>query len=118
MVAMTHRGEVWVANLNPNRGTEIGKIRPVVILQSDELSELVTDPIVVLPTTSQVRPGLRRLRISLPARDRLLRDCQVMVDQPRTLDRRRLGEGPLTRLTDDEMAAVERSLLAVIGIPS
>ena len=31
------RGEVWLGNLNPNRGQEIGKIRPVVILQADFL---------------------------------------------------------------------------------
>ena len=32
------RGEIWLGNLNPNRGNEIGKIRPVLILQADFLS--------------------------------------------------------------------------------
>jgi len=35
MVAMIRRGEIWVANLNPNKGGEIGKVRPVVVLQED-----------------------------------------------------------------------------------
>jgi len=39
-----------------------------------------------------------------------------MPEQPRTLDRRRLIEGPLTRLTEDEMRSVERSLVAVLGM--
>jgi mRNA interferase MazF len=39
-----------------------------------------------------------------------------MVDQVRTLDRRRIGEGPLTQLTDLEMAAVERALAGVLGL--
>jgi hypothetical protein len=39
-----------------------------------------------------------------------------MTEQPRTLDRKRLIEGPLTRLTDDELRRVERSLEAVLGI--
>jgi mRNA interferase MazF len=39
-----------------------------------------------------------------------------MVDQPRTLDRRRFGTGPLTTLTNEEMASVERGLLAVMGV--
>lgn len=47
---------------------------------------------------------------------RLLKDCQVVVDQPRALDRTRLGEGPLTRLTNDEMAQVEASVKAVLDL--
>lgn len=39
-----------------------------------------------------------------------------MVDQPRTLDRGRLGPEPLTELTAGEMSKVEESLLAVMGI--
>jgi mRNA interferase MazF len=113
---MMRRGEVWVGNLNPNRGAEVGKVRPVVVMQRDDLSEVVSDTVVVLPMTAQLRRGFRRIRVTIPARDRLLRDCQVMVDQPRTLDRRRFGEGPLTKLTAEEMAAVERSLLAVVGV--
>ena len=113
---MIQRGEIWVANLNPNRGAEVGKVRPVLVIQSDRLSEAVTQTVVVLPVTAQVRPGLRRIRVTIPARDRLRRDCQIMIDQPRTLDRRRLGEGPLAKLTPEELLAVERSLLAVMGV--
>jgi mRNA-degrading endonuclease toxin of MazEF toxin-antitoxin module len=39
-----------------------------------------------------------------------------MPEQPRSLDRKRLIEGPLTRLTADEMERVERSLRAVLGL--
>ena len=40
----------------------------------------------------------------------------MIVEQPRILDRARLGEGPLTELSDAEMARVEESLLAVPGV--
>jgi mRNA interferase MazF len=110
------RGEVWVANLNPNRGAEVGKVRPVVVVQADVLSSAVSNTIVVLPLTSQMRRDVRHLRITLPARERLRQECQVMVDQPRTLDRGRIGEGPLTRLTDEEMTAVERVLKVVLEL--
>jgi mRNA interferase MazF len=52
----------------------------------------------------------------MPARDRLLRDCYAMAEQPRALDRARLGEGPLTTLTPDELIRLERALLAVMGL--
>lgn len=110
------RGEVWTANLNPSRGREIGKIRPVLIIQSDELGGDVTPMVVVLPMTTQVYPNFKVWRITIPARDRLLKPCQIVVDQPRTVDRSRLGEGPLTTLTPEELAAVERSLRGLLAM--
>lgn len=110
------RGEVWVGNLNPTRGAEAGKVRPVLIVQADLLTAQGQPTVVVLPLTTQVRPEKEPLQVTLPARDRLQRTCQVVVEQPRTLDRRRLVDGPLTRLTAAEMNAVERSLLAVLGL--
>jgi mRNA interferase MazF len=113
---MMRRGEVWVANLNPPRGREIGKVRPVLIMQSDELTAATTPMVVCLPLTSQIFPSFRRWRVTLPARDRLLKPCQVITDQPRAIDRTRIGEGPLTALTEEEMAEVERGLRAVLGM--
>ncbi len=110
------RCEVWVANLNPSRGREVSKIRPVLIMQDDELTAAGTPMIVILPLTTRVYTSFNKWRITIPARDRLLKDCQVIVDQPRALDRVRIGEGPLTRLTEPEMADVERSLSVIFGL--
>lgn len=55
------------------------------------------------------------LRVPIPARDRLLRECWAMAEQPRALDSNRIGEGPLTRLSADEMAALEQALRAGLG---
>jgi mRNA interferase MazF len=110
------RGEVWVGNLNPNRGAETGKIRPVLIVQADFLTQQGSATVVVLPLTTQVRPSKEPLHVTIPARDRLRESCQVMPEQPRTLDRARLVDGPLTALTTDEMAKVEKSLLAVLAM--
>lgn len=111
------RGEVWIANLNPPRGREAGKIRPVLIMQADELTSANTPLIIVLPLTTQVYPRFKLWRVSIEARDRLKQDCQIIIDQPRALDRERFGDGPLTALTTEEMKTVERSLRAVLGMP-
>jgi mRNA interferase MazF len=71
---------------------------------------------VILPLSTQVYPVFKRWRVTINARGRLLKPCQVVTDQPRTLDRDRFGEGPLTTLTTEEMAAVEKGLLAVMGM--
>ena len=110
------RGEVWVANLNPSRGREIGKVRPVLVIQGDALVEAGSPTIVVLPLTTRIQPTLKLLRIALPARDRLQQACQVIVDQPRTVARHRFGDGPLTRLTATEMDAVDRGLRVALGL--
>ncbi len=110
------RGEIWVGNLNPNRGAEVGKLRPVLIMQADFLTDQGEPTIVVLPLTTQVRASKEPLHVTISARDRLVRTCQVMPEQPRTLDRNRLADGPLTRVTSEEMRAVEKSLMAVLGM--
>ena len=110
------RGEIWVANLNPNRGQEIGKVRPVLVVQGDWLTDAQTRTVVVLPMTSDVRREVQPLRVTVVARGRLQADSQVVVEQPRTLDRDRIGDGPLTELTAAEMSQVEESLLAVLGV--
>ena len=110
------RGEVWVANLNPNKGTEVGKIRPVVILQENRLIAAGLRTIIIVPLTSQLRQGLEPLRVAIRARDRLAQDCHVMLEQIRTIDRMRIGDGPLTKLTSEEMKALEKGMRGVLGM--
>lgn len=110
------RGEIWIANLNPNKGAEIGKIRPVVVIQDDRLIQTDLPTVLVVPLTTQFRPTFAPMRVQLTPRDRLVKACYVMVEHARALDRDRFGEGPLATLTTEEMAAVEKSLRAVMGM--
>jgi mRNA interferase MazF len=110
------RGEIWVANLNPPRGREVSKIRPVLIIQANELINAGTPMVIVLPLTTQVRPEFKLLRVAIAARGQLKQASQVLLDQPRALDRARLGDGPLTTLTAAEMAAVEHGLKIALGM--
>jgi len=110
------RGEIWVANLNPGRGREVSKIRPVLVIQDDALTAAGTPMVVILPLTTRVYPGYKRWRITIEPRDRLLKSCQVVVDRPRALDLDRFGDGPLTSLTAQEMSEVEKSLKGVLGL--
>ena len=71
---------------------------------------------MVLLLTSQIRRDAEPLRITIRARGGLRVDSQVIIDQPRTLDRGRLGEGPLTELSVSEMKDVELNLRAVLGL--
>ena len=110
------RGQVWVANLNPDRGAEAGKIRPVLIIQGDWLSEAQSRTVVVLPLTTGVRPETEPLRVRIRSRDGLREDSHVLVEQPPYARSRKDWRRPLTELSADEIRQVEQSLLAVLGI--
>lgn len=84
------RGVLYLADLNPRRGTEPGKVRPVLVIQTDLLNEVGHPSTWVLPCTTRLA-GENLLRVSLPrgmAGNR--QDCEVMVDQSRAIDNRRL----------------------------
>ena len=89
---------IYVADLNPRLGTEPGKIRPVVVVQTDMLNH--THPsTIVLPVTSNVIPGTSILRVHLPKEEtNLNKDSDIIIDQIRTIDNRRfikhIGELP------------------------
>ena len=87
---------VYLADLNPRMGTEAGKIRPVVVVQTDLLNG--THPsTIICPVTSKVAKEAQILRVHLSKGTSGLReDSDVLVDQIRAIDnrrfRRRLGQ--------------------------
>lgn len=84
------RGVVYLADLNPRLGTEPGKVRPVVVIQTDLLNDAGHPSTWVLPCTTRLS-GENLLRVVLPrgiAGNR--QECEVMVDQSRAIDNRRL----------------------------
>ena len=85
------RGEIWLADLNPSKGTQPGKIRPVLVLQSDLLNETHKSTIV-LPITSQVMKGIEYLRVHLkPSKaNGLENDSDILIDQMVAIDNKRL----------------------------
>ncbi len=109
------RGEIWVAHLEPRRGAEVGKARPVLIVQEDRLTDAGMPTVLVVPLTTQLWSEFEPIRSRIGARDALREDCHAMVEHVRSLDRGRLQQGPLATATREEMEAVERSLRVVLG---
>jgi mRNA interferase MazF len=113
---MIRRGEVWLANLNPPHGTEPGKTRPVLIVQSQALLDAGHPSTYVIPLTTQLTQDAEPLRIRVPAVDRLQRDSDLLMDQLRAIDNGRLVGGPLTRLPASTMRDIGRALRELVGI--
>jgi len=81
--------DIWVADLEPQRGTETGKIRPVLIVQTNLLEDHPST--IVCPITTHVTPESDILRVHIKKGIANLKsDSDVMIDQIRAIDNRRL----------------------------
>jgi len=104
---------IYMADLNPGMGAEPGKVRPVVVVQTDLLNGIHPST-VVCPLTTRVRRQARFLRVHLAAGEAGLNEASdVMVDQVRAIDNRRLIRelGTITRRSRTRLASNLRILL-------
>jgi mRNA interferase MazF len=107
------RGEIYTAAA---RGPYTGKPRPVVILQDDRFD--ATASITVCPfTTNPTEAPLIRLPLDPSEENGLDQSSQIMVDKVTTVPRSSLGER-LGSLRDDELIALNRSLIVFLGLVS
>ena len=109
------RGEFRLANFNPAKGTEPGKIRPCLIIQSDLLNDANHPSTTVIPLTSRIVDNAVPLRFRISPRNDLQSDSEIMLDQIRSIDNRRISNEVLTVLTRQELAEVEEYLRIVLG---
>ena len=115
---MRKRGSVWLANLNPRRGTEPGKMRPVLVVQSQALLDADHPSTLVIPLTTRLTDNAEPLRLRLPAQGRLKKDSDLLLDQLRAIDNRRLVEGPLWQCSPEFMVRVDSALIEVLDLMS
>ncbi len=113
---MPDRGEIWLADLDPHRGTEPGKRRPVLIVQSQALLDAGHPSTLVVPLTTTLVEDAEPLRVRVPPLGRLRRESDLLIDQLRAIDNRRLIQGPLTRLPAGFMERVGRAVQEVLDL--
>lgn len=83
--------DIFLADLNPQRGTEPGKVRPVVIVQSDLLNQAGHPSTLICPITTNVEPSAHILRVRINSKGSGLKKASdILVDQLRAIDNRRL----------------------------
>lgn len=105
--------DVWLADLNPAKGTEPGKTRPVVIIQTDLLNDSHLSTIVC-PVTTNVKPEILLLRVHLK-KDQLPKLSDVLVDQIRAIDNKRLIK-QLGKLNKDQIKTLKENLRIVLDL--
>ena len=116
MTPVIDHGTIWLANLNPGKGTEPGKTRPVLVLQDQALLDAGHPSTIVIPLTTNLIDDAEPLRIRVKARDLLVKDSDLLIDQIRAIDNRRLTSGPIATLDPELMQKIHHAVLEVTGI--
>lgn len=113
---MYKRGEIWLANLNPSKGTEPGKIRPVLIIQCQDLLDVPHPSTLIIPLTTNLVNNAEPLRFRILTKERLAKDSDLLVDQIRAIDNKRLVDGPLMQCPLSLMAQIDGCVTEVFGL--
>jgi mRNA interferase MazF len=107
--------EIWLADLNPRVGTEPGKIRPVLVVQSNLLNA-IHPSILICPLTTNVTESSQLLRVHIPSGISGTKiPSDVMIDQIRAIDKRRLVR-KLGKLPDYLATHVRENLKIVMEL--
>lgn len=114
---MRKRGEIWLADLNPRRGTEPGKTRPVLIVQAQALLDAEHPSTLVVPLTTRLVEDAQPLRVRIRPSGTLKKDSDALIDQVRAIDNRRLVRGPVARLQPQQLDVIAHALLEVLELP-
>jgi len=112
---MPERGEIWLADLDPRRGTEPGKTRPVLIVQAEALLRAEHPATLVVPLTTHLIEDAEPLRVRVGRTDELPRDSDALVDQLRAIDNRRLLKR-LARPAPEILTRVDIALREVMDL--
>ncbi len=107
--------EIWIADLNPRFGTETGKTRPVVIIQTDLLNKFHPSTIIC-PITTNVKLDANILRVHITKGNaKLKEDCDIMIDQVRAIDNKRLLK-KIGELNQEKIDLIKTNLSIVFDI--
>ena len=108
------RGDIFYADLSPVVGSEQGGIRPVLIIQND-IGNKHSPTVICAAITSKINKAKLPTHIELNAVEYgLVKDSVVLLEQIRTIDKRRLKER-IGELPDSTMNMVNDALLISLG---
>lgn len=109
------RGDIFYADLSPVIGSEQGGTRPVLVVQND-VGNKFSPTVIIAAITSQINKAKLPTHIEIKAHDvGLLKDSVILLEQVRTIDKKRLRE-KIGRLDDEQLSAVDEALGISFGI--
>ena len=115
MTTVVKRGDIFYADLSPVVGSEQGGVRPVIVIQND-IGNKYSPTVIIAAITSQINKAKLPTHVEISSEDYgLNKDSVVLLEQIRTLDKRRLKE-KIGHMTDEDMQKVNDALLISVGL--
>ena len=115
MTTMVKRGDIFYADLSPVVGSEQGGIRPVIIIQND-IGNRYSPTIIVAAITSQINKAKLPTHVEISSEEYgLSKDSVVLLEQIRTVDKKRLKE-KIGHMTEKDIQKVDEALLISMGL--
>ena len=114
-MVIVKRGDIYYADLSPVVGSEQGGVRPVLVVQND-IGNKYSPTIIAAAITSKINKAKLPTHIELPSAYGLAKDSVILLEQIRTLDKRRLKER-IGELPPATMVQVNRAILISLGFP-
>lgn len=109
------KGDIYLADLNPTKGAEINKKRPVLVFQNNIACDH-GQTVTILPISSaQYKKRIFEIQIKANKSNRLMTDSKVLVHQIRTIDKQRLTK-KIGKTTDKILIETESKLKLHLGI--
>ena len=112
---MVKRGDIFYADLSPVVGSEQGGIRPVIIIQND-IGNKYSPTIIVAAITSQINKAKLPTHVEISSEEYgLNKDSVVLLEQIRTVDKKRLKE-KIGHMSEKDIQKVDQALLISLGL--
>ena len=108
------RGDIYYADLNPIVGSEQGACRPVLVVQNNDGNQH-SPTVVVVPFTRNLRKNPLPTHVLIPRSCNLDGDSLILVEQIRTIDRKRL-KGYIGRINSELQPAIDKALAVCVGL--
>ena len=109
--------DLWIADLHPGKGNIPGKIRPVVIVQTNLLNKVNHPTTIICPLTSDMAKESKILRINIHANtlNGLEKDSAILADQIRTIDNAKLLNY-IGSLEEKYHSQLKKSILTILDL--
>ena len=110
-----HRGDIYMANLNPFKGSEQGGTRPVVVLQND-MGNFFSPTIIITPLTTQIeKKKTLPTHCNISSAQGLSAPSIALLEQIKTIDKSRIISY-LGKISNEQMQQIEKAIQVSLGI--
>ena len=110
------RGGVYLARLDPAKGAEVGKLRPVVVLSAKEILEVASPLLFICPLSSRSDAAYESLHVAIAPRDGLKVQSYALVEHCRAISRSRLVGSRIAQLKPSELGSILHRLNRLVGL--